>query len=246
MIIQVPGINGLSNTKGCEKAPQAICNYLNVESEKWELDNENLDFQQNQILQKSKQIFLSENSQKIIFIGGDHSISFPIIKSFLKKYSDSLILIFDAHFDLMHPLKNPTHEEWLRALIQEKPNANILLIGPRKNSSNTDKQELDFAKKHKINFIYSDEFNERKQEILNLSKGKKIYLSFDIDVLDNSLISATSYPEKNGLFISQIQEILNLLKENIVALDLVEYNPSLDKNKSDLEKISNILKILIK
>ncbi len=243
MIVQVPGINGLNKTTGCEKASKVICNFLNLDSKKILLENANLENQESEIYQKSKQIF--HNSKKTIFLGGDHSISYPLSKAFVKTHNSPAIIVFDAHFDLMQPLKNPTHEEWLRALIEEKPLIEILLVGIRKNSKNIDEQEIEFAKKNNLKIIYSDEFENSKNKILSFAKNKQLYVSLDLDVLDKSLFDATGYPEEKGLSLNQLKEILEKLNKNIISLDLVEYNPNLDKNNSNLNLIAKILKPLI-
>ena len=68
--------------------------------------------------------------QKIIFLGGDHSISYSLGKAFFehceKENKEPCLIIFDAHADCIKPMKEPTHEEWLRALIDEGfPKENI-------------------------------------------------------------------------------------------------------------------------
>jgi len=242
MIIQVPGINGLGKTRGEEKAPKVICESLNLKSKKLKLNNSNVEEQEKEIYENANEILNSK--EKPIFIGGDHSISYSLTKAFLETKENPALIIFDAHYDLMRPMQNPTHEEWLRALVEEKNFKNILLVGIRKESENIDEKEMEFANKKRIKIIFSDEFDEKKNEILEFCKNKRIYLSLDLDVLDAAVFSSTGYSEKAGLTEKQLIEILKELKDKISAADIVEYNPELDKYKSDLEAIKKILKAL--
>jgi agmatinase len=230
-IICIPGVNGLGMTNGVEKSFREVCKGFSYESVY--LDRNDLSMQLNQIYSVSKHCFRDGG---FFFVGGDHSISYPIIKSFFERYKEnSKLLIFDAHPDLMEPMQEPTHEEWLRGIVELGLNTkNILIVGVRRNSKNVDKKEISFAKKNKINLIYSDEFEKRKKEILDFVSLGKVYLSFDIDVFDSSIISSTGYPEKEGLTEDQVFFILNEIKEKLFSGDLVEIN--LEKGDRETNK----------
>jgi arginase family enzyme len=235
----IPGINGLGKTLGSEITP-----YEFLEKERiLELDNDNLELQEKKIYRFVKEL----NDKKTIFLGGDHSISFPLIQNFLERFPKGKILIFDAHPDLMKPMKEPTHEEWLRGIVEKKriSGNRVLLVGVRRNSENVDSLEIKYAKDKDINIIYSDEFDLRREEILDFVSSENIYLSFDLDVFDSSIFSATGYPEKEGLNEKQVFEILKKLKEKIYWSDVVEYNLHFDledKGKKILEKVLKTLK----
>lgn len=241
MIVQVPAINGLGITNGCESAPKLICDSLNLESKSILVDNGNVDEQQEKIYSEAMRILKSNKSEKdkITFIGGDHSISFPLCKAFLENSENPGVLVFDAHPDLMEPMQNPTHEEWLRALVESKNFHDILVVGIRRNSENVDKREVDFAKENSIKLIYADEFDKRKEEVLSFCKGKQIYISFDIDVFDEALVDSTGFPESNGLG----ENLIDLMKKikNVNVLDLVEVDPT----KGDFEKTLSIVRRIL-
>lgn len=247
-VVCVPGVNGLGATKGVESTCESI-----VEGKEFYfvlLDGGNLEEQLKKIREES---FLFLKKGKCFFIGGDHSISFPLVDSFFQIYGkDSKLLVFDAHPDLMEPMKEPTHEEWLRALVENGfPSENILLVGVRRNSLNVDKSEINFAKERGVKIIYSDEFKVRESEIFDFVSSGKIYFSLDIDVFDSLVISSTGYPEKNGLsekdFFSVVRE--KRFKKNIFAVDLVEINFLRGNKKSRLktkEISQKILNVFIK
>ena len=117
-----------------------------LDLEEIHLDNSNLELTNNLIYKNSLKIF--EIQPKTVFLGGDHSISYSTGKAFFdyceSQGKKSCLIVFDAHADLMPPMKEPTHEEWLRKLIEEGfPTEDILLVGVR----NMWKDELIFLKK---------------------------------------------------------------------------------------------------
>ena len=227
----VPGVNGMSFTTGVEKAHLEILEAENFD--KINLDMQNISKQLSQILEKSKKYFEENN---IFFFGGDHSISFPLVSNFFKKHNkDSKLLVFDAHLDLMAPMPEPGHEEWLRAVVEAGFNCeNIMVVGVRRNSKNVESSEIDYAKEKSIKIIFSDEFEERKNEILDFVENENpLYVSFDIDVFDSSIVASTGYAEENGLNENQIFDVLEKIKHKINFFDLVEIN--LDKG-SEIEK----------
>ena len=139
-IIKVPGLNNFGKNDGCRNAGNAILEELKksfdtnvLDIEEIKLDNFNLDEQEKLIYKNAKQGFSEQD--KVIFLGGDHSISYSIGKAFLDAFGKdkSYLVVFDAHADTMPVMKNPSHEEWLRALVEKGFDAKkIILIGLRR------------------------------------------------------------------------------------------------------------------
>ena len=248
-IVKVPGINGLNKTKGCEKAPEEILKSLEEiytsesgkEINSKELDiseisfeNSNIELMNKEIYEKSLK-FIKENN-KLIFLGGDHSISFSTGKAFLEdclnKGKEPCLIVFDAHPDLMKPMKQSTHEEWLRALIEDGfPAQNILIIGLR----NSDKTELEFIRKKGIKTMSCNRFLEDIENamdtITEFAYNKQAYLSLDIDSVDPAFAPATGYKVPGGLSSRQIiyaVQRINRIKD-LKIIDIVEINPDKDK-----------------
>jgi agmatinase len=264
-IVKVPGINGLGKTKGCEKAGNAVLDSLKeihtnekgnlidinlLDLEEIHLDNSNIELTNNLIYENSSEIF--EKKPKTVFLGGDHSISFSITKAFLdyckKSRKEPCLIVFDAHADCMIPMKEPTHEEWLRALIEEGfPAENILLVGVR----NVWKDEITFMKENKIRIITMNQLQEDLQDtcdaIMEFSNNRELYVSVDIDVIDPVFAPATGYNEPGGLtsrqFIYLIQRI-NKIK-NLRVVDIVEINPEKDINGITVKLGAKILSELL-
>jgi agmatinase len=269
-IVKVPGINGLRKTNGCEQAGNEILKVLKEEIysneagkpieinkldlEEIHLDNSNLEMTNKLIYKNALEIL--DSKPKTIFLGGDHSISYSLTKAFLdyckNAKKEPCLIVFDAHPDCM-PLtkgceKYPNHEEWLRDLIEQGfPVKNILLVGIR----NPDIRENEFLKERTIRVIGMNPLLENLEEmceiIMEFSDKKELYLSLDIDVVDPAFAEGTAYKEPGGLtsreFIYILQRI-NKIK-NLRAVDLVEINPTRDKENLTVKLGAKILAELI-
>ncbi|MFC1710536.1 arginase family protein [Nanoarchaeota archaeon] len=265
LIVKVPGINGLGHTQGCEKAPNAILesikdihsNEQNVpidsrlfDLEEIHLDNGDLELT-NKLIYKNSLEFFSVKP-KTVFIGGDHSVSYSTTRAFFD-YCDHngkqpCLIVFDAHADCMQPMKEPTHEEWLRKLIEDGfPAANVMLVGVR----NMWKDEIIFLKEKGIKMISMNQLLENLQDtcdtIMEFSNNKELYVSIDIDVIDPAFAPGTGYQEPGGLssrdFVYLIQRI-NKIK-NLRGLDIVEINPEKDSDNKTVKLGAKILSELI-
>jgi len=248
-IVKVPGINGLGKTKGCEKSGNAILEALKeihsneqgniideslLDLEEIHLDNSNLELSNQLIYENSREIF--ETKPKIVFLGGDHSITYSTGKAFLDNCNDNrkepCMIVFDSHADCMFPMKEPTHEEWLRKLIETGfPKENILLVGLR----NIWKEEITFLRENKIKTLsivnLTADLQDMCDTIMEFVNGRELYVSIDIDIVDPSFAPATGYPEIGGLTSRQILYLVQRIKKikTLKAVDLVEINEKKDK-----------------
>ena len=179
----------------------------------------------NQISKVNK--LLLKKSLFPLVLGGEHSITPGCIKPFTKKFSDLLILHFDAHADLRESYEGNrfSHASAIRRCLDFK-NVNVISFGIRNISSG----EVKFLKKNskRVKVFWA---KDKKKWNLNLFKkiikNKKIYITFDVDSLDLSLMPATGSPEPGGLF---WDDVINLIKiaskySNIVGADINELSP---------------------
>lgn len=248
MIIKVPAVNATGKTDGCEKAPDAILkeikNIFSNESgkefpeklpiEEVSIVKSDIEKTNQNIFDKAKEILAKRDHKKTIFLGGDHSISYALVKAFQQVHKGKNIglLVFDAHADCVNSFKPPTHEDWLRVLIEEGfPEENIILVGLRNVFKNKGEREI----LSKANFFPLKELFGSIQhtcdEIMqSANKFDALYVSIDIDVVDPAFAPSVAYPEPGGLssreLIYLIQRI-NLLK-NIEAFDITEINSAKD------------------
>ncbi|MEO0254977.1 MAG: arginase family protein [candidate division WOR-3 bacterium] len=150
-----------------------------------------------------------ESGKMVLFIGGDHTISYPIFKSVKNIYPDVKLLIFDAHTDFRDLFMDSklNHATWLKRLYEERVirEDEVFLYGIRENFPETPFKIL------------------KKEELLEL-KGN-FYLSFDLDVFKPEFFSSVTNPVPGGLSFEEVMEILNRIKNYIVSADFVEFNP---------------------
>ena len=179
----------------------------------------------NQISKVNK--LLLKKSLFPLVLGGEHSITPGCIKPFTKKFSNLLILHFDAHADLRESYEGNkfSHASAIRRCLDFK-NVSVISFGIRNISSG----EVKFLKKNskRVKVFWA---KDKKKWNLNLFKkiikNKKIYITFDVDSLDLSLMPATGTPEPGGLF---WDDVINLIKiaskySNIVGADINELSP---------------------
>ena len=160
-------------------------------------------------------------------LGGEHSITVGCIEPFVKKYKNVTILQIDAHADLRNSYNNQkySHASAMRRCLDFK-NVNLISVGIR----NISKEEIPFLKKNssKIKIFWAK--NQKKWNLKyfkRLIKNKNVYLTFDVDGLDPSIMPATGTPEPGGLF---WYETLSLIKTifknaNVIGADINELAP---------------------
>jgi arginase family enzyme len=264
-IVKIPGINGLGKTKGCERTGNAIIEALKeihsneqgniidvslLDLEEIHLDNGNVELSNKLIYENSLEIF--KTKPKVIFLGGDHSISYSTTKALLdncnRERKESCLIVFDSHADCMTPMKEPTHEEWLRKLIEEGfPKENVLIVGLR----NVCKDEIKFLKENRIKTLsmasLTEDLRDMCDTIMEFSNGKELYVSIDIDVIDPLFAPATGYPEIGGLTSRQFLYLIQRIKKikTLRAIDIVEINEKQDKERITVKLGAKILAELI-
>ncbi len=161
------------------------------------------------------------------------------MKGFAKQHKQFVLVVFDAHADVMEPFIPPTHEEYLRALADNvvKPE-NIFVIGLR----NVDEKEVGYLKTSGINY-FMVENSKDIDSILKEVPELPIYLSIDIDVLDEKEAPGTGYPEPNGFTKEQLLSAIE--KIDFVVADLVEVNPGKDIDGLTVKVAAEIVKKLL-
>ena len=193
-----------------------------------------------------------------IILGGDHAVSWGSISGILRYYNDLSVVYIDAHGDCNIAESSPTghihgmHMSYLMnlgnpvykdALGQEKIAKNdILYLGTR----DLDPFEQDLLKNG--NVCSSKDINESLDGVINktntfLKNRKHIHISLDIDVLDPKLCPGTGVPVPDGISLEKLNALLEtvFINSNVVSMDLVEYNPLLDKDNKSLNCIKDII-----
>ena len=179
-------------------------------------------------------------------LGGEHSITAGCIVPFVKKYKNICILHFDAHADLRENYNGEkfSHASAMRRCLDYK-NVSIISFGIR----NISQEEIPFLKKNKsrINIFWAkDKAKWDFKKFKRLIKNKTVYLTFDVDGLDSSIMPATGTPEPGGLL---WDEALNIIKiatknSNIVGADVNELAPIKGFNSYNFLVAKLVYKIL--
>ncbi len=199
-------------------------------------------------LQQLTSIIDKSLSKKVfpLILGGEHSITPAIIKSFLKKYRKLTILQIDAHADLRDGylgVKN-SHASAMRRCLDYK-NIDIVSLGIR----NLCQEEFDYLKNNndRIKIFWAKEINRwNMSDLKKIIKNKNIYLTFDLDGFDSSLMPATGTPEPGGLFWNDAIKVLKIIFKNstVVGADVNELAPKKNLHACDFLAAKLVYKIL--
>jgi agmatinase len=159
--------------------------------------------------------------------GGEHSITPGCIAPFTKKYKDICLLHFDAHADLRESYNGEkfSHASAIKRCL-DYPNVSVISFGIR----NISESEIHFLKKNssKIEIFWAkDKSKWNLNKFKRLIKNKTVYLTFDVDGLDSSIMPATGTPEPGGLLWDETLDIIRIAAKNskIVGADINELSP---------------------
>ena len=168
-----------------------------------------------------------DNNKFPLVLGGEHSLTSGSIRPFIKKYGKICLLHFDAHADLRNSYKNNkfSHASAIRRCL-DNPKVSVISFGIRNISST----EVHFLKKNKSRikiFWAKDKSQWNLSQFRKIIKNKKLYLTFDVDGLDSSLMPATGTPEPGGLFWDETIKIIKTAAKfsQIVGADINELSP---------------------
>jgi len=159
--------------------------------------------------------------------GGEHSITPGCIAPFTKKYKNICLLHFDAHADLRQSYNGEkfSHASAIRRCL-DYSNVSVISFGIR----NISESEIPFLKKNssRINIFWAkDKMKWNFTKFKKLIKNKTVYLTFDVDGLDSSIMPATGTPEPGGLLWDETLEIIKIAAKSskIVGADINELSP---------------------
>lgn len=191
--------------------------------------------------QSAKEIL--EDGKLPLFIGGEHLISVPVIKEVYNKYGDDLIVIhFDAHADLREEYLGcaNSHASAIRRLVDFMPGKNIYQFGIRSGT----KEEFEYAKVNTN--MYTIEVLEPLKKVVDKFKGKPVYFTLDIDVVDPAYANGTGTPEPGGISSKELIQALEVLKDlNIVGFDIVEVSPHYDQSDRTAVLAAKVIRDMI-
>lgn len=171
---------------------------------------------------------LIDDGKYVVTLGGEHTISTAPIKAHFDSYKNMSVLHFDAHSDLRDEYEGTKYSHACFASRVAEFTKDITQVGIRAQA----KEEYDFIKKNKIRTFYSYEIRNGKygknwQEKVISTLKKNVYVTFDVDYFDPSIMSSTGTPEPDGFYWAETIELLRQLgrKKNVVGFDVVELAP---------------------
>jgi len=176
------------------------------------------------LIQKKVKDILSENKH-LIYLGGEHTITLPIVKAYKELFKNKFsLLYFDAHYDMrdLYEGNRFSHACVMRRVYEE--GIRIIGIGIRVGSI----EDYNFSQKKGIKIFKSGEF-DRDSFLKGLNELEDlIYISVDYDYFDPSILPAVGTPEIDGGTIYEFRKILKILKESgkrVIGIDFVEFLP---------------------
>ncbi|WP_291961812.1 agmatinase [Maribacter sp.] len=163
-----------------------------------------------------------ESGSKLLSLGGDHSVTFPIIKALHEHYPKLDILHIDAHADLYHDYEgDPYSHACPFARIMENGYAvKLVQVGIR----TLNPHQADQAKKYNV-----DVHEMRNLDLNAIPKFENpLYISLDMDGFDPAFAPGVSHHEPGGLSSRQVLDLIHGIDTEVVGADIVEYNPDRD------------------
>jgi len=157
-----------------------------------------------------------------IVLGGDHSITYPVLKAFAAAFKALDVLHFDAHPDLYDELYGDrlSHACPMARVLEDGLAANLVQVGVRAVTAAHRARAL----KHGVRMVEMKDIDGP----LHLKFSNPVYISFDMDALDPAFAPGVSHHEPGGLSTRQAVQVIQALRGRIVGLDIVELNPTRD------------------
>ena len=185
---------------------------------------------------------------RCVSVGGDHSLSLPLLRAVAKKHGPVALIQFDAHNDLWdeyfgcrYSHGTPFRRAIEEGLIRE---GHFLQVGLRGQVYS--EHDFEFAKQHKVHMVTAEQFHSGGIELVRKElaafRDVPVYLTLDIDCVDPAFAPGTGTPQIGGFSSYQIVELVRALKGlQIVSCDLVEVSPPYDTGEITSLLAANLL-----
>lgn len=176
-----------------------------------------------------------------VMIGGEHLVTLGAVRAAVKEYPDLCVIHFDAHTDLREEyLGEPlSHATVIRRCWELVGDGRIYQFGIRSGL----REEFLWAKEH----VKLTKFNfDGLADTVRALKGKPVYFTLDLDVLDPSVFPGTGTPEAGGVTFTQLLEAMKVLAPlNIIACDINELAPVYDQSGASTATALKVLRELL-
>ena len=159
---------------------------------------------------------------RILALGGDHSVTYPIMRAYAAKYGDLTALHLDAHPDLYDEFEGSRHSHAcpFARIMEEGLVKRLVQVGVRTMNPHQRRQ----ARRFGVEVVEMRHFHPG----LALNLTGPLYVSIDLDVLDPAFAPGVSHHEPGGVSVRQVLQLLHALEVPVVGADIVELNPHRD------------------
>ncbi len=165
---------------------------------------------------------LLDKGQGPLCLGGDHSITYPILRAFGRKFSNLTVVHFDAHPDLYEEFQGSrySHACPFARVMEERLAKRLIQLGIRTMIPHQREQ----AERFGVEVLGMHQLPALEK----LTVGGPVYISFDVNVLDPAFAPGVSHREPGGMSVREALTHLHAITGTIVGADVVEYNPRQD------------------
>jgi agmatinase len=169
-------------------------------------------------------------------LGGDHAITYPVIRAVAKRFQSLTILHFDAHPDLYEEFHGDrySHACPFSRIMEQGLIARLIQVGVRTLNEHQRIQ----AEKFGVEWIEMKDLDRWDR----LDFVSPLYISFDLDALDPAFAPGVSHPEPGGLSTRQVIDMIHSLRATVIGADIVELNPRRDPSGITAMAAAKILK----
>ena len=182
---------------------------------------------------------LLDKGHRVVSLGGDHSVTYPVVRAFGRRFPDLTIAHFDAHPDLYDEFEGNrySHACPFARIMEEGCAKRLIQLGIRTMNEHQRAQ--------------ASRFGVEVVEMRDLPAPEKlkltgpVYISFDVDVLDPAFAPGISHREPGGMSVREAIAHLHAITGTIVGADLVEYNPRQDVSKLTATVCGKLLKEIL-
>jgi len=197
---------------------------------------------------------LVSEGRRLLTLGGDHSITYPLLRAFSDRAEALTVLQLDAHADLYDefPPQRPgvgagnpgpgdrySHASPFTRVMEERLAARLIQVGVRTLTAHQRSQAAKFG----VEILGAD----RWRDVIPLLGRLRtpVYVSLDLDVLEPMLAPGISHPEPGGLTVRDVIEIVSAIRTPLVGADIVEYNPQNDFRDLTARVAAKLVKELV-
>jgi arginase len=182
---------------------------------------------------------LLDKGESPVSLGGDHSVTYPILKAFARRYPELTIVHFDAHPDLYDEFEGSrvSHACPFARIMEERLARGLVQVGIRTMNGHQHEQAARFGVEV-VEMRALPAYDRMKTH-------GPVYISFDMDVLDPAFAPGISHREPGGMTVREAIAHLHAIEGTIVGADIVEYNPGQDVSGMTATVAAKILKEIL-